>query len=68
MDTLRLEALFFWIFAARGDLCGLLTVMARNAVYSALFLIVTLVSVAALFVLAALSSSRVCRFWSTSAA
>ena len=46
------EALFFWIFALAALFAGLLTVMARNAVHSALFLISSLVSVAALFVLA----------------
>lgn len=46
------EALFFWMFALAAIFAGLLTVMARNAVHSALFLISSLVSVAALFVLA----------------
>src|ERR1700752_2651153 len=46
------EALFFWIFALAAICAALLTVMARNAVHSALFLISSLVSVAALFVLA----------------
>ena len=46
------EALFFWIFGLAAIFAGLLTVMARNAVHSALFLISSLVSVAALFVLA----------------
>jgi NADH-quinone oxidoreductase subunit J len=46
------EAFFFWIFALAAIFAGLLTVMARNAVHSALFLISSLVSVAALFVLA----------------
>jgi NADH-quinone oxidoreductase subunit J len=46
------EALFFWIFALAAIFAALLTVMARNAVHSALFLISSLVSVAALFVLA----------------
>ena len=46
------EAPFFWIFALAAIFAGLLTVMARNAVHSALFLISSLVSVAALFVLA----------------
>jgi NADH:ubiquinone oxidoreductase subunit 6 (subunit J) len=45
------EALFFWIFALAAIFAGLLTVMARNAVHSALFLISSLVSVAALFVI-----------------
>ena len=46
------EALFFWLFGLAAIFAGLLTVMARNAVHSALFLISSLVSVAALFVLA----------------
>lgn len=46
------ESVFFWIFAIAAIFAGLLTVMARNAVHSALFLISSLVSVAALFVLA----------------
>jgi len=46
------EAVFFWIFGLAAIFAGLLTVMARNAVHSALFLISSLVSVAALFVLA----------------
>jgi NADH-quinone oxidoreductase subunit J len=45
------EAVFFWVFAVAALIAGLLTIMARNAVHSALFLISTLVSVAALFVL-----------------
>lgn len=46
------EALFFWVFAISAIFAALLTVMARNAVHSALFLISSLVSIAALFVLA----------------
>jgi len=46
------EALFFWFFGIAAIFAGLLTVMARNAVHSALFLISSLVSVAALFVIA----------------
>ena len=46
------EAIFFWIFGLAAIFAGLLTVMARNAVHSALFLISSLVSVAALFILA----------------
>lgn len=46
------EALFFWLFGLAAIFAGLLTVMARNAVHSALFLISSLVSVAALFVIA----------------
>jgi NADH-quinone oxidoreductase subunit J len=45
-------AAFFWIFGLSAIFAGLLTVMARNAVHSALFLISSLVSVAALFILA----------------
>jgi NADH-quinone oxidoreductase subunit J len=45
------EALFFWVFSIAAIFAGLLTVMARNAVHSALFLISSLLSVAALFVL-----------------
>ena len=46
------EAIFFWVFAVSALVASLLTIMARNAVHSALFLISTLVSVAALFILA----------------
>jgi NADH-quinone oxidoreductase subunit J len=45
------EAAFFWVFAIAALVAALLTILARNAVHSALFLISTLVSVAALFVL-----------------
>src|SRR5438132_5661811 len=45
------ESVFFWIFSLAAILAGLLTVMTRNAVHSALFLISSLLSVAALFVL-----------------
>jgi len=45
------EAIFFWVFAVAALIAGLLTIMARNAVHSALFLISTLLSVAALFIL-----------------
>jgi NADH-quinone oxidoreductase subunit J len=45
------QSVFFWVFALAALVAGLLTVMARNAVHSALFLISALVSVAALFVL-----------------
>jgi NADH-quinone oxidoreductase subunit J len=45
------ETVFFWIFSITAILAGLLTVMARNAVHSALFLISSLVSIAALFIL-----------------
>jgi NADH-quinone oxidoreductase subunit J len=46
------SAFFFWFFGLAAIFAGLLTVMARNAVHSALFLISSLVSVAALFILA----------------
>ncbi|HEX8633028.1 MAG TPA: NADH-quinone oxidoreductase subunit J [Pyrinomonadaceae bacterium] len=45
------EAAFFWVFAIAALVAALLTILAHNAVHSALFLISTLVSVAALFVL-----------------
>src|SRR5215213_53970 len=45
------EALFFWVFAIAALVAGLLTIMARNAVHCALFLISSLVSIAALFIL-----------------
>nr|MDQ3804254.1 NADH-quinone oxidoreductase subunit J [Acidobacteriota bacterium] len=45
------ESVFFWVFGLAALVAGLLTIMARNAVHSALFLISALVSVAALFVL-----------------
>jgi NADH-quinone oxidoreductase subunit J len=45
------ETVFFWIFSIAAIIAGLLTVMARNAVHSALFLISSLVSVGALFIL-----------------
>ncbi|MDX6695699.1 MAG: NADH-quinone oxidoreductase subunit [Blastocatellia bacterium] len=45
------EAVFFWIFSIAALVAGLLMIMARNAVHSALFLISSLVSVAALFIL-----------------
>ncbi|HEX8127570.1 MAG TPA: NADH-quinone oxidoreductase subunit J [Pyrinomonadaceae bacterium] len=45
------EAVFFWVFAIAALVAALLTILAHNAVHSALFLISTLVSVAALFVL-----------------
>ena len=44
-------AVFFWVFAVAALVAALLTILARNAVHSALFLISTLVSVAALFIL-----------------
>ncbi len=45
------EAAFFWVFAIAALVAALLTILAHNAVHSALFLISTLVAVAALFVL-----------------
>src|SRR5947207_13057779 len=45
------ESIFFWIFSIAAIVAGLLTVVARHAVHSALFLVSSLVSVAALFVL-----------------
>jgi len=45
------EAAFFWVFSIAAIFAGLLTVMARNTIHSALFLISALVSVAALFIL-----------------
>jgi NADH-quinone oxidoreductase subunit J len=45
------EAVFFWVFAIAAIFAGLLTVMARNTVHSALFLISSLISVAALFII-----------------
>ncbi|MGH9902608.1 MAG: NADH-quinone oxidoreductase subunit J, partial [Pyrinomonadaceae bacterium] len=45
------EAVFFWVFAVAALVAALLTIMARNAVHAALFLISALVSVAALFIL-----------------
>src|SRR5205085_8279637 len=44
-------AVFFWVFAVAALVAALLTILARNAVHSALFLISTLVSVAALFIM-----------------
>ena len=45
------ESVFFWVFSIAALLAGLLMIMARNAVHSALFLISCLVSIAALFIL-----------------
>ncbi|MDT7602734.1 MAG: NADH-quinone oxidoreductase subunit [Acidobacteriota bacterium] len=45
------ESIFFWVFAVAAMIAALLTVLAKNAVHSALFLISTLVAVAALFIL-----------------
>lgn len=45
------EAVFFWIFAVAALMSAMLMVLARNTVHSALFLISSLVAVAALFVL-----------------
>jgi NADH-quinone oxidoreductase subunit J len=45
------EAVFFWVFAIAALVAALLTILAQNAVHSALFLISTLLSVAALYIL-----------------
>ena len=45
------ESVFFWVFAIAAMIAALLTVLAKNAVHSAMFLISTLVAVAALFIL-----------------
>src|ERR687893_339196 len=45
------EAIFFWVFAVAALVAALLTILAQNAVHSALFLISTLVAVAALYIL-----------------
>ncbi len=45
------EAIFFWVFSIAAIFAALLTVMARNTIHSALFLISSLVSVSALFIL-----------------
>jgi len=45
------EAVFFWVFSIAAIFAALLTVMARNTIHSALFLISSLISVAALFIL-----------------
>lgn len=45
------EAVFFWVFSIAAIFAALLTVMARNTIHSALFLISSLLSVAALFIL-----------------
>ncbi|HUS13320.1 MAG TPA: NADH-quinone oxidoreductase subunit J [Pyrinomonadaceae bacterium] len=45
------ETIFFWVFSIAAIFAGLLTVMARNTIHSALFLISSLVSIAALFIL-----------------
>jgi NADH-quinone oxidoreductase subunit J len=44
-------AVLFWFFALAALGTALLTIMARNAVHSALFLISTLLSVAAIFIM-----------------
>lgn len=45
------EAIFFWVFAIAALLTALLTIMARNAVHCGLFLISSLIAIAALFIL-----------------
>jgi NADH-quinone oxidoreductase subunit J len=45
------EALFFWVVSLAALIASLLTILARNAVHSALSLISALISIAALFIL-----------------
>lgn len=45
------EALFFYVFAILAVVFSILTISARNAVHSALFLISTLISLAGLYLL-----------------
>jgi NADH-quinone oxidoreductase subunit J len=45
------EATFFWIFSVTALVTALLTIMSRNTVHCALFLISSLISIAALFIL-----------------
>src|SRR5215813_6173369 len=45
------ESVFFWLFALAAILAALLTVMSRSAVHCALFLISSLLSTAALYIL-----------------
>jgi NADH-quinone oxidoreductase subunit J len=45
------EAWFFWVLAFVALIAGLFTVLARSAVHSALFLMLTLIAVAGLFLL-----------------
>ncbi|HEV2915564.1 MAG TPA: NADH-quinone oxidoreductase subunit J [Pyrinomonadaceae bacterium] len=45
------EAVFFWVFTVATLVTALLTILARNAVHSALFLISSLIAVAALFIM-----------------
>lgn len=45
------EALFFYLFSLLAVVFGVLTISARNAVHSALFLISTLISLAGLYLL-----------------
>jgi NADH-quinone oxidoreductase subunit J len=45
------EAAFFWIFSVTSLVSALLTIMSRNTVHCALFLISSLISIAALFIL-----------------
>jgi len=59
------ETVFFWIFAISMILAGLLTVMARNAVHSALSLFLRWYRVAALFILLGAEFIAACRFWFT---
>ena len=41
----------FWVFAALALLCGALVILSRNPVASAMFLVLTIASLAGLFVL-----------------
>jgi NADH-quinone oxidoreductase subunit J len=45
------ESVFFWIFSMATLFAAILTILARNPVHSALFLISSLISIAALFIL-----------------
>jgi len=45
------EAWFFWVLALMALMAGLFTVLARSAVHSAICLMITLISVAGLFLL-----------------
>ncbi|HWF19821.1 MAG TPA: NADH-quinone oxidoreductase subunit J [Verrucomicrobiae bacterium] len=46
-----MQDILFYIFAALALICGALVVLSRNPVNSAMFLVLTIVSLAALFVL-----------------
>lgn len=51
MNLTGWSAGFFWLFAVAALITALLTILARNAVHAALFLISTLISVAALYIM-----------------